>query len=81
MKTDLLVLIMINVVHKDSNCPPVISRWFEFVLTEEIYATLTDSAISEDDRVSKIAKIYDTSLMRGNPRSDLFFEFYYQVVR
>ena len=36
---------------------------------------------TEDDRISKIAKIYDASLIRGNPRSDLFFEFYYQVVR
>ena len=70
-----------NVVHKDSNCSPVISRWFEFVFTEEIYAALKDSTISEADRVSKVYKICGTSLIRGNPRSDLFFEFYYQVVR
>ena len=72
---------MTGTIDKDVNCSLATARWFQFVLTEEIYTILKNEAISETERFDRVSEIATRSMIHDNPRLDLFLEFYYQVVR
>ena len=56
-------------------------KWFKFELTEEIYSTILHLELTEAEKFAKLKKISLNFIVEGNPRSDIIFELYYQVLK